>query len=131
MIANDATLDDAALKRFAKRFAEVSTTDRKRIHRLLLAEMKRHPREVTDNRDVLNARLSVEEKAQLRALSRTHHTSVSALIRNAVRDFLRRVSPTHLNTVNETDSTKKQRIGVGGHSTEHIDRDRTRHHDEA
>ena len=131
MIANDATLDDAALKRVAKRFAEVSTTDRKRIHRLLLAEMKRHPREVTDNRDVLNARLSVDEKAQLRALSLAHHTSVSALIRNAVRDALRRVSPSTLNTGNETDSTKKQRIGVGGHSTEHSDRDRTRHHDEA
>ena len=131
MIANDATLDDAALKRFAKRFAVVSATDRKRIHRLLLVEMKRHPREVTDNRDVLNARLSVDEKAQLRALSLAHHTSVSALIRNAVRDALRRVSPSTLNTGNETDSTKKQRIGVGGHSTEHIDRDRTRHHDEA
>ena len=131
MIANDATLDDAALKRFAKRFAEVSATDRKRIHRLLLVEMKRHPREVTDNRDVLNARLSVDEKAQLRALSLAHHTSVSALIRNAVRDFLRKVSPRTLNTGDETDSTKTQRTGVGGNSTEHIDRDRTRHHDEA
>ena len=131
MIANDATLDDAALKRFAKRFAEVSTTDRKRIHRLLLAEMKRHPREITDNRDVLGARLSVDEKAQLRALSLAHHTSVSALIRNAVRDYLNKVSPRTLNIVNETDSKKKQRTGAGGYSPEHIDRDRTRHHDEA
>ena len=131
MIANDATLDDAALKRVAKRFAAVSTTDRKRIHRLLLAEMKRHPREVTDNRDVLGARLSVDEKAQLRARCLVHHTSVSALIRYAVRDYLRRVSPTHLSMSNETHPTKKQRTGAGGYPTEHRHRDRSCTHDEA
>ena len=131
MSANDAMLNDAALKRFAKRFAAVSTTDRKRIHRLLLAEMKLHPHEVTDNRDVVGARLSVNEKAQLRALSLAHDISVSALIRNAVRDTLRRVSPAPLNSGYETDSTKTQRTRAGGHPTEHSHRIRPRDHEQA
>ena len=83
---NDATLNDAALARFAKRFAAVSSTDRKRIHRLLLAEMKKHPREGSDNRDCLGARLSVEEKARLKDLALTRQTTVSSLIRDAVRN---------------------------------------------
>ena len=86
MIENNATLNDAALARFAKRFAAVSSTDRKRIHRLLLAELKKHPREGNDNRDCLGARLSVEEKAHLKDLALTRQTSVSALIRDAVRE---------------------------------------------
>ena len=86
MIENNATLNDAALARFGKRFAAVSPTDRKRIHRLLLAEMKKHPREGNDNRDCLGARLSVEEKAHLKDLALIRQTSVSALIRDAVRN---------------------------------------------
>ena len=64
----------------------VSSTDRKRIHRLLLAELKKHPREGNDNRDCLGARLSVEEKARLKALALTRQSTVSALIRDAVRE---------------------------------------------
>jgi len=66
--------------------AAVSSTDRKRIHRLLLAELKKHPREGNDNRDCLGARLSVEENADLKDLALTRQTSVSALIRDAVRE---------------------------------------------
>ena len=86
MIENDATLNDAARARFAKRFAAVSSTDRKRIHRLLLAEMKKHPREGNDNRDCLGARLSIKEKARLKDLALIRQTTPSALIREAVRD---------------------------------------------
>ena len=86
MIENDATLNDAALARFAKRFAAVSSTDRKRIHRLLLAEMKKHPRECNDNLDCLGARLSIKEKARLKDLALIRQTTPSALIREAVRD---------------------------------------------
>ena len=86
MIENNATLNDAALARFAKRFAAVSSTDRKRIHRLLLAEMKKHPREGNDNRDCLGARLSIKEKARLKDLALIRQTTPSALIREAVRD---------------------------------------------
>ena len=86
MIENDATLNDAALARFAKRFAAVSSTDRKRIHRLLLAEMKKHPREGNDNRDCLGARLSIKENARLKDLALIRQTPPSALIRDAVRE---------------------------------------------
>ena len=86
MIENNATLNDAALARFAKRFAAVSSTDRKRIHRLLLAEMKKHPPEGNDNRDCLGARLSIKEKARLKDLALIRQTTPSALIRDAVRE---------------------------------------------
>ena len=94
MIPNNSTLSNAALHRFAKQFAAVSSTDRKMIHRLLLVEMKQHPKEVTDNRDCLGARLSLDEKTMLKNLAFEQDTSVSSLIRTAVRTFLKTVSLT-------------------------------------
>ena len=94
MTPNDSTLSNAALHRFAKQFAAVSSTDRKMIHRLLLVEMKQHPREVTDNRDCLGARLTRDEKAMLKNLAFDQGETVSDVIRKALRSLLKTESPT-------------------------------------
>ena len=64
------------------------------IHRLLLVEMKQHPRKITDNRDCLGAKITLDEKAMLKNIAVDQGATVSDLIRKALRDLLKTESPT-------------------------------------
>ena len=86
-------MDLRQISRLRRRFESMEREERHFVHRHLLDVMRQQgDPQLSDNTDHIGSRITADEKQQLQLLAAVGQTSVSALIRTAVRRYIQQTS---------------------------------------
>ena len=86
-------MDAHAISRLRERFERMTQEERHFTHRHLLDVMRTFgDASLTDNSDHIGSRISQDEKTLLQLLAAARGSTTSAVIRDAIRDYIKRTT---------------------------------------